>query len=155
MEIFVDIKSNPNYQISNEGKVWSKFRCKHMKTFYDRDGYLRVGLYDRNGKGRIELVHRLVAIAFIDNPDRLPEVNHKNHIRDDNRAENLEWVSHKGNCVKMQKVHKVGKFNNNVLVKEYDTLTQAAVDNKASALTIRKYIDNQKEYKGYQYKFID
>ena len=54
-----------------------------------------------NGKVRTEKVHRLVAIAFIDNPNNLPEVNHINHIRDDNRVENLEWVDHKENCEKM------------------------------------------------------
>ena len=72
-----------------------------MKLQKDACGYLRVQLYMGNGKGRTEKVHRLVAIAFIDNPDNLPEVNHINHQRDDNRVENLEWVTHKENSEKM------------------------------------------------------
>ena len=57
-------------------------------------GYLQINLVAANGKRKKELVHRLVAITFIDNPENKPEVNHINHIRDDNRLENLEWVTH-------------------------------------------------------------
>lgn len=47
-------------------------------------------LYAKNGKAKRESVHRLVALAFIDNPDNLPCVNHKDEIRTNNNAENLE-----------------------------------------------------------------
>ena len=127
MEVFKDIKSNPDYQISNEGRVWSKKSNRYMKLQKDACGYLRVQLYMGNGKGRTEKVHRLVAIAFIDNPDNLPEVNHINHQRDDNRVENLEWVSHKENSEKMQKVRQVGKYDREGnLLETFDTLAQAA-----------------------------
>lgn len=127
MEVFKDIKSNPDYQISNEGRVWSKKSNRYMKLQKDACGYLRVQLYMGNGKGRTEKVHRLVAIAFIDNPDNLPEVNHINHQRDDNRVENLEWVSHKENSEKMQKVKQVGKYDREGnLLEVFDTLAQAA-----------------------------
>ena len=46
-----------------------------------------------DGERKNVLVHRLVALHFIDNPKGKPEVNHINHIRDDNRVENLEWVT--------------------------------------------------------------
>ena len=127
MEVFKDIKSNPDYQISNEGRVWSKKSNRYMKLQKDACGYLRVQLYMGNGKARTEKVHRLVAIAFIDNPDNLPEVNHINHQRDDNRVENLEWVSHKENSEKMQKVRQIGKYDREGnLLETFDTLAQAA-----------------------------
>ena len=127
MEVFKDIKSNPDYQISNLGRVWSKKSNRYLKPQKDNCGYLRIQLYMGNGKVRTEKVHRLVAIAFIDNPNNLPEVNHINHIRDDNRVENLEWVDHKENCEKMQKVKQVGKYDREGnLLEIFDTLTQAA-----------------------------
>lgn len=69
-------------------KGGSKRLCKgkELKPYIDKDGYLRVGINDEpNG------VHRLVAEAFIPNPDNLPIVHHINGNRQDNRVENLEW----------------------------------------------------------------
>lgn len=62
----------------------------------DKDGYLKVALTNK-GKTETCFVHRLVASTFLDNPNNLPQVNHKNGIKDDNRVENLEWVSRSEN----------------------------------------------------------
>lgn len=59
-------------------------------------GYLQVGLY-KDGNREQPLVHVLVATAFLENPDNLPEVNHKNEDKTNNCVENLEWVSHEYN----------------------------------------------------------
>jgi hypothetical protein len=70
---------------------------KIIKPYAIKKGYLVVSLY-KEGKREKYLVHRLVAEAFIPNPDNLPFINHKNEIKTDNRAtENLEWCDSKYN----------------------------------------------------------
>lgn len=93
MEIFKDIKGYPGYQISNQGRIWSTKTNRYLSPFHNNKGYLMINIKAANGKRKGELIHRLVALAFIDNPEGKPEVNHINHIRDDNRVENLEWVT--------------------------------------------------------------
>lgn len=93
VEIWKDIKYYENlYQGSNLGRVKSiKFgKERILKTFKNKDGYLQVGLW-KNNKRKIFLVHRLVAQAFLDNPNNLPEVNHKDENKLNNVVSNLEW----------------------------------------------------------------
>ena len=80
------------YDASNFGRVRSlKFgKIRILKQLKHNCGYLKVLLY-KDGKGKRFFVHRLVAEAFIPNPDNLPQVNHINEIKTDNSAWNLEW----------------------------------------------------------------
>lgn len=75
-------------------KGGSKRLCKGkaLKLCQDKDGYLRVGIHI-DGKETTYGVHKLVAEAFIPNPDNLPVVHHKNGNNQDNRVENLEWAT--------------------------------------------------------------
>lgn len=89
-EIWKDIPSyNGLYQVSNLGRVYSNYYNRLLTPELNR-GYLRVSL-SKDKKAKHYLIHRLVALAFIDNPMNLPCVNHKNEIATDNRADNLEW----------------------------------------------------------------
>lgn len=92
-EVFKNIKGYQDYQISTKGRIWNAKKQRFVATFRNNNGYVQVPMYANNGKRKKELVHRLVAIAFIDNLENKPEVNHINHIRDDNNVENLEWVT--------------------------------------------------------------
>lgn len=78
------------YQVNELGEVKSKGRI--LKPRPNGVGYFQVALY-KNGIRKDFYVHRLVAKAFIPNPDNLPEVNHKDENKSNNTVENLEWCS--------------------------------------------------------------
>ncbi len=96
MEIFKPVADK--YEVSNFGNArsWKSGDPKILKPQITKRGYLYVQLYI-NGKHEKHLVHRLVAQAFIANPDNKPEVNHLNGVKSDNRVENLEWVTRSEN----------------------------------------------------------
>ena len=91
------------YSITSDGRVWS-----HPKNTNNKNGkwlsldtsgrYPMIGLI-KDGERKRYLVHRLVSEAYIPNPDDLPQVNHINGVRDDNRVENLEWVTASDNRI--------------------------------------------------------
>ena len=95
-EIWKDIDGFEElYQISNFGRVFSKRRNKVMKL-NSRKNYLRVG-FNKDGIYYCFQVHRLVAQAFIPNPDNKEEVNHIDCNKQNNVVSNLEWVTHEEN----------------------------------------------------------
>jgi hypothetical protein len=110
MEIWKDVRGyKGRYKVSNLGRVWSVLReqkwrdgrCRIvggqiLQHNINHRGYHYVTLY-RDGERRQCRVNRLVAKAFVPNPDRKPEVNHENLDKSDNRAENLRWMTRQEN----------------------------------------------------------
>lgn len=80
------------YLIYEDGSVWSLTRKRFLSQDPHTSGYLRVTLW-KEGKGIHKYVHRLVAEAFLPNPDNLPQVNHKDENKHNNCIDNLEWMS--------------------------------------------------------------
>lgn len=96
-EIWKDIEGYEGlYQVSNMGRVRSlKYKKERILKPRKQSGYYRVSLY--NDKKYEYSIHRLVANAFIPNPDNLPQVNHKDENRTNNCINNLEWCTPKYN----------------------------------------------------------
>lgn len=97
----VDGEPWENYQVSNFGRIMSlnyrrTGKAKLMTPVDNGNSYLRVCLF-KNEISKMFYIHRLVAETFLENPDNLPEVNHKDEDKTNNSVDNLEWVTAKEN----------------------------------------------------------
>ena len=96
MKKFKHIEGFEDYLIFPAGKVYSLKRKKYLKPFNNSKGYYQVSLF-KSGNHYYKLVARLVAQAFIPNPDNKPQVNHKDGIKTNNDVSNLEWSTRSEN----------------------------------------------------------
>lgn len=102
-EKWTNIKGFPNYMVSDKGRVWSVKSQEFLKLKkMDRRGHLGICLYKNNSR-HYKYIHRLVAEAFIPNPDNLPIVRHLYDIPHYNESEDLAWGTQRDNvrdCIK-------------------------------------------------------
>jgi hypothetical protein len=176
-EVWKDVVGYNNmYMVSNLGRVKSVTR-EHIgtngkliviygiirKCNLDFRGYPKVSLKKPTEKIKKTFsVHRLVAIAFIPNPDNKPEVNHINGIRNDNRVENLEWATHLEN---MQHAKRTGLFINCATRRQplidtktgivYKTIKSAADAFNINPNALKRYISNSGKNKTTLIKLTD
>ena len=105
-EVWRDVEGyEGQYQVSNKGNVHSVARIdslgrkqggRTLRPGYSTNGYPKVVLC-KNGKMKTKYIHRLVAEAFIPNPNNSPQINHIDEVKDNNNVENLEWCTSKYN----------------------------------------------------------
>lgn len=134
------------YYITEDGQCYNSNTGKYLKGQISNSGYLNYNLTYGGIKRRL-YAHRLVAIAYILNPNNLPEVNHKNANKLDNRVENLEWVSHSENSRyntligNNKNVVPVYQFNKDKeLVNSYFCIEDAAKDTGFSISIIKQEV---------------
>ena len=119
LEIWKQIKEYPRYSVSNLGRVKNNNTDKVLKGYMDFKGYQRVCIHCRGEGIRKDLkVHRLVAEAFVPNPDNKPQVNHIDGNKQNNAASNLEFCTNQENQLHAYRVldsrerrRKIGEAN--------------------------------------------
>lgn len=162
-ENYVPIKGFENlYSIDKDGNVLGLKRSKIVKQRISKFGYCRIKLCKENKLYYFQ-VHRLVAQAFIPNPNNLPQVNHKDGNKLNNNVDNLEWCTQSYNMKHAYKMglekksgKKVYQYDlNGDLINVYDTIKKANLSlglaKKTSSLARR--CKDGKPYKGYIWSF--
>jgi hypothetical protein len=161
-EIWKDIPGYEGlYLVSNTGEVFS-LRCRRcLVQHQDRGGYLRVPLV-LDKKHKLWAVHRLVAMAFIPNPDNFPEINHRDENKTNNHEENLEWCTRKYNAhygtalkrMAMTSSKPVEQMKDGEVVKRWESIKAAGEDTGFDRGNISKCCTGKsRTYKGYEWRF--
>jgi hypothetical protein len=124
MEIWKDVIGYEGiYQVSNLGRIKrisKNHLCNlryqgeyYLKPLDNGKGYLRMKL-SNNGSSKRVMLHRIIAEAFINNPENKKVINHINGNKKDNRIENLEWCTQSYNCLHSVKMGTWGALKNNI-----------------------------------------
>ena len=151
------------YRITSDGKVYSGETLK--STEIARNGYERVSLW-KNGKGKHYSIHRLVATAFIPNPNNYEMVNHKDGNKQNNDVSNLEWcdASHNmrhayDNSLVNPKTTRVIQYTKDFQkVKEWNSIAEACESlnlNHANVVTVCGQKTNRRQCGGYIWRYAD
>lgn len=161
----IEIPDFPNYFVTEDGHVWSEWRHQYVSEVIMEKKYHRVVL-SKNNKSYNFLVHRLVAQAFIPNPDNKPCVNHKDENPENNHYTNLEWVTHKENNNYGSHGNKNGAAHSKAVIKidkntgeelqYYHSLREAAKDLNMSATNISSVCKHKPHYHtagGYKWRW--
>jgi hypothetical protein len=142
---------NSNYEISTNGRVrniLTKYIVKKLKNTGGRE-YIKFS-------NKHHLIHRLVALTFLPNDDDLPEVNHKDKNPQNNKLENLEWISSKNN-IRHSHAKKVVQMDlQENIIKIWDSMVEAEIETKTPSSAISNCCRNkQKTAKSFKWKFAD
>ena len=144
VETFVEIEGFEKYEVSNLGRVRNIKSGRILKPHLNHNGYLKHHLYKHN-KLKELFLHRIIAIAFIDNPEEKPQVNHIDENKLNNDLSNLEWCTVRENLIHGTRTKRVAEklsqkviqldLNDNVL-NEFESMVQAGQETGVSRSNI-------------------
>ena len=168
------------YKVSNFGRILSldyrnTGRAELMTPFENEKGYLQVGLW-KNGERKTCYVHRLVAETFLENPDNLPEVNHKDENKTNNfvflnedgtvnkEKSNLEWKSHKDNSNHGTRNERIAKARSKrvlqltltgELIREWESTQECGRNGFIQQNVVSCCNGKLKSHKGFRFMYYD
>lgn len=157
------INNFPNYLISKEGQVYSTKTNKIKIAEKNQNGYCRIELCNENGKKKF-YIHRLVAEAYIPNPNNYNQVNHKDLNKHNNKVDNLEWCSEAMNMQhnadnKPENSRKIFQFDlleKNKLIGTYNSIKEASEKNNINKTSIIHCCSGKyKKAGGYIWKYAN
>ena len=161
VETFVEIEGFENYEVSNLGKVRNIKSGRVLKTSLNNNGYLRLFLCKNNKRKHLYL-HRIIATAFIDNPDVKPCVNHIDENKLNNDLSNLEWCTVRENLIHGTRTKRVAEklsqkviqldLNDNIL-NVFKSMRQAERETGIDATSISACCNGKRKSAG-GYKWI-
>jgi hypothetical protein len=155
MEMFKVIKEYPLYSVSTQGRVVKNSSHKVMTPSKKPNGYMQINLFTCDGRRKKEYVHRLVALTFIPNNEKLPEVNHIDGKRDNNVLENLEWVSRRENIDKSQIFRQIRVLRKNgEFVGEFQSIQDACSALRLTDSNVSRCLHKGGTHKGYTFEFL-
>ena len=155
------IQDFPNYSIFKDGTVVNNVSGKPLKPLSLSNGYMIVALYKNKRRFQFSL-HRLVAIHFINNPEQLPYVNHKDENKSNNSVDNLEWCTASYNAnygtrtIRMAQTqgHSIKAFKNGVLVGTFYSQSKCARELNISQPGVNRAVRGlQKTVGGYTFEY--
>lgn len=160
----------PMYTLDEQGNVYSKYvkggcgshsnTLRKLTPVLDKTGYLIVSLIDREGAKIKVSIHRLVAIAYLPNPDNKKHVNHKDGCKTNNHLDNLEWCTPLENTLhaiatglkdtrNLSQCVRVGKFSlDGGLLEEFDSLKKAELSTGVPFPNISKVCKGVRKHAG-------
>lgn len=162
-EIWRTIDEFPNYEVSNLGNVRNKKTKRVLKPVKNNEGYLYVNIKNKEGSYKHPSIHRLVAAAYIPNPENKPTVDHIISISKGgtNEVSNLRWATHIEQEANKDQSYKkrCGKAKKNYCVelnKVFDSGRAAAREIGCNEITIRRALNGElKTAKGYHFISYD
>lgn len=156
VETFVKIEGFDNYEVSNLGKVRNIKSGRILKPSLNKNGYLRLWLCKNNKRKHLYL-HRIIATAFIDNPDEKPCVNHIDENKLNNDLSNLEWCTVRENLIHGTRTKRAAEkcfkkviqldLNDNVL-NEFESMVQAEQETGVSRRNISSCCNGKRKSAG-------
>jgi hypothetical protein len=87
----LDFLGYPHYEVNTDGQIYSIYTKRFLKEKINQ-GYSQITICHK-GKQKHSTIHRLIALAFLPNPNNLPEINHKDGNKQNNKVENIEWCT--------------------------------------------------------------
>lgn len=155
------IQDFPNYSIFKDGTVVNNVSGKPLKPYDTKDGYKEVSLY-KNKRRFYFRVHRLVAIHFINNPQQLEYVNHKDENKSNNSVDNLEWCTATYNnnygtrSIRQAQTrgHKIKAFKNGIFVGSFYSERKCARELNIDSSSVSKAVRGlRKTVEGYTFEY--